>query len=64
MRRIVIDTNCLLAILPSRSPYHSVWTEFLANKLEICVSNEILMEYVDKQNTSCRMTNTLGCSAM
>lgn len=45
MRRIVIDTNCLLAILPSRSPYHSVWMEFLANKLEICVSNEILMEY-------------------
>lgn len=45
MRRIVIDTNCLLAILPSRSPYHSVWTEFLANKLEICVSNEILTEY-------------------
>lgn len=45
MRRIVIDTNCLLAILPSRSPYHSVWTEFLANKLEVCVSNEILMEY-------------------
>ena len=45
MRRIVIDTNCLLAILPSRSPYHSVWTEFLAGRLEICVSNEILMEY-------------------
>ena len=45
MRRIVIDTNCLLAILPTRSPYHSVWTEFLANKLEICVSNEVLMEY-------------------
>ena len=45
MRRIVIDTNCLLAILPSRSPYHIVWTEFLEDKLEICVSNEILMEY-------------------
>lgn len=45
MKRIVIDTNCLLAILPSRSPYHSVWTDFLAGKLEICVSNEVLMEY-------------------
>lgn len=45
MRRIVIDTNCLVAILPSQSPYHRVWTEFLANKLEICVSTEILMEY-------------------
>ena len=45
MRRIVIDTNCMLAILPSRSPYHRVWTEFLDGNLEICVSNEILMEY-------------------
>ena len=45
MRRIVIDTNCLLAILPSRSPYHRVWTDFLENRLEICVSTEVLIEY-------------------
>lgn len=45
MRRIVIDTNCLLAILPSQSPYHRVWTDFLENKIEICVSTEVLMEY-------------------
>lgn len=45
MRRIVIDTNCLVAILPSKSPYHKVWTDFLEQRLEICVSNEILMEY-------------------
>ncbi len=45
MRRIVIDTNCLIAILPSKSPYHKVWTDFLEQRLEICVSNEILMEY-------------------
>ena len=54
MRRIVIDTNCLLAILPSASPYHKVWTDFIGNKLEICVSNEILMEYEEilSQKTS------------
>ena len=45
MKRIVIDTNCLIAILPSKSPYHKVWTDFLEQQLEICVSNEILMEY-------------------
>lgn len=45
MRRIVIDTNCLLAVLPSRSPYHSVWTDFIEGKLELCVSNEVLSEY-------------------
>ena len=45
MRRIVVDTNCLLAVLPSQSPYHKVWVDFLENRLEICVSNEILTEY-------------------
>lgn len=44
-RRIVIDTNCLLAVLPSRSPYHAVWTDFIEERLELCVSNEILSEY-------------------
>ncbi len=29
MRTIVLDTNCLLAILPSVSPYHNVWTGIL-----------------------------------
>ena len=45
MRRIVIDTNCLLAILPAQSPYHKVWTDFLNQEIEICISNEVLMEY-------------------
>ncbi len=54
MRRIVIDTNCLLAILPSKSPYHVVWTDFIEGKLEICLSNEIIMEYEEilSQKTS------------
>ncbi len=45
MRRIVLDTNCLLAVLPSQSPYHNVWTDFIEGQLELCVSNEILSEY-------------------
>ena len=54
MRRVVIDTNCLLAILPSKSLYHKVWNAFLEEKLEICVSNEVLMEYEEilSQKTS------------
>ena len=53
-RRVVIDTNCLLAILPSQSPYHRVWSDFLDGKIEFCVSNEILMEYEEilSQKTS------------
>ena len=45
MRYIVLDTNCLVQILPSRSLYHSIWTDFLKGKYCLCVSNEILMEY-------------------
>lgn len=45
MRRIVLDTNCLLMALPSRSPYHRVWTDFLNGSLEVCVSTDILNEY-------------------
>jgi len=45
MKRVVIDTNCLLAILPSKSPYHQVWADFLDGKIEFCVSTDILMEY-------------------
>ena len=45
MRTIVLDTNCLLVILPSKSPYHKVWTDILNGKIYLCVSNEILEEY-------------------
>jgi len=45
MRRIVLDTNCLLQALPSRSPYHKIWTEILAGRISLCVNTDILNEY-------------------
>ena len=45
MRRIVLDTNCLLMLLPSHSIYHSVWQGFINGTIEFCVSTEILLEY-------------------
>ena len=45
MRRIVLDTNCLLQSLPSNSPYHKIWTEVLNGKIQLCVNTEILNEY-------------------
>ena len=45
MRRIVLDTNCLLQALPSLSPYHKIWTEVLAGRISLCVNTEILNEY-------------------
>lgn len=45
MRYIVLDTNCLLQALPSKSPYHKLWTEIIEGKVSLCVSSDILDEY-------------------
>lgn len=48
MRYIVLDTNCLLQALPSRSPYHKIWSDVLDGKISLCVSTDILEEYEEK----------------
>ena len=48
MKRIVLDTNCLLQSLPTRSPYHKIWTEVLAGRIRLCVNSDILDEYEEK----------------
>ena len=45
MRNVVIDTNCLLVCLANRSKFHSIWTAFLNEEFNLCVSNEIMAEY-------------------
>lgn len=45
MRHIVLDTNCLLQSLPSKSPYHKIWTDVFCGKISLCVNTEILDEY-------------------
>lgn len=45
MKRIVLDTNCLLMSIPKVSPYRIVWDAFLEGKFVLCVSNEIIEEY-------------------
>ena len=47
-RKIVLDTNCLIAALSRHSEYYPVW------KYILCVSNEILEEYQEiiEQKTS------------
>lgn len=48
MRYIVLDTNCLLQSLPSKSPYHKIWTDVLDGKISLCVNTDILEEYEEK----------------
>jgi len=45
MRRIVLDTNCLLQSLPTQSPYHKIWSDILSGSISLCVNTEILNEY-------------------
>ena len=45
LNRIVLDTNCLLASLSSKSENFRVWKDFQTGKYTLCVSNEILEEY-------------------
>ena len=53
-RRIVLDTNCLIASLSRHSVYYPVWSSFQAGKYILCVSNDILEEYQEiiEQKTS------------
>ena len=45
--RIVLDTNCLIQSVPSRSRYHEVWQSLVDGRNTLCVSNEIIMEYLE-----------------
>ena len=47
MSRIVLDTNGLIQILPPRSKYHRIWESFVGGENVLCVSTEILNEYLE-----------------
>ncbi|WP_297144083.1 putative toxin-antitoxin system toxin component, PIN family [uncultured Prevotella sp.] len=47
MGRLVLDTNCLIQIVSPRSKYHSLWMSFVRGEYELCVSNEIVDEYLE-----------------
>jgi len=43
--RIVLDTNILLVSFSQRSPFRWVFDSFLQEKITLCVTTDILMEY-------------------
>jgi uncharacterized protein len=47
MMRVVIDTNCFLAIIPKISPYRPVFDAYRNQQFELAVSTEILNEYAE-----------------
>ena len=44
---IVLDTNCLLMAISDRSRYHRIWQAFLRREYSLCITNEIVEEYVE-----------------
>jgi len=61
MRKIVLDTNCLLMSLPKISPYRKIWDDFLKGKLTLCVTNEIIEEYLEiiEQKTNANIASNV-----
>lgn len=45
--RIVLDTNCLIQSVSPRSRYYAVWESLVNGQNTLCVSNEIIMEYLE-----------------
>lgn len=45
MPKFVIDTNIWVMSLTSRSPYHAIYLALVAQKFELAVSHDILLEY-------------------
>ncbi len=46
-KRIVLDTNCLIASLSRRGQYYPVWKGLQDGAYTLCVSNDILDEYAE-----------------
>lgn len=61
MRRIVLDTNCLLMCIPKVSPYRLLWDCFLRGSVRLCVTTEILDEYLEilTQKVGSRIANNI-----
>ena len=47
MIKVVLDTNCLLMSIPKISPYRRIWEDFLGGEIVLCVTNEIIEEYLE-----------------
>ena len=47
MMRIVLDTNSLIMAISAKNLYHKAWLAFLYGKYTLCITNEIIEEYLE-----------------
>ena len=62
MRKIVLDTNCLLSSLSRRGKYFNVWRGMQEGKFTLCVSTDILEEYqeiIEQKTTAVIASNVI-----
>ncbi len=45
--KVVLDTNCLIASLSRKGRYYKVWKGLQEGRYILCVSNEIINEYLE-----------------
>jgi len=45
--KIVLDTNCLLVMLPQQSPYRCLWDAFRREQFSLCYTTDITI--INKQ---------------
>ncbi len=48
---IVLDTNCLIQILPRQAKHRWVYDTILQGGISLCLSTEIILEYEETINT-------------
>lgn len=47
MKDVVLDTNCLIMAVSAKKIYNKAWSSFIRGDYTLCVSNEILEEYLE-----------------
>ena len=47
MQHIVLDTNALIMAISAKSAYHKAWQAFLDRRYVLCITNEIVEEYLE-----------------
>ena len=47
MQKIVLDTNALIMAISARNISHKAWQAFLEGEYLLCVTNEIIEEYLE-----------------
>lgn len=47
MQPIVLDTNALIMAISAKNVYHKAWQAFLDSQYILCITNEIVEEYLE-----------------